>query len=51
LEKNGLLDYKVLHLDTVVNDEALASFDHILMAEIEKSNLDESVTQSNTYVL
>jgi len=32
----------------MVNDEALASFDHILMAEIEKNKLDESVTQSNT---
>lgn len=63
LKKNSLDDYEVLHLESEYNDEALAAFDeailakedgerervyHILMAEIEKSKSDESVTQSKT---
>merc|ERR1719373_790556 len=62
MEKNSLENYKVLHLECEYNGKALAEFDkalekedgererfyHILMAEIEKSKLDESVTQSKT---
>lgn len=62
MEKNSLESYKVLHLECEYNGKALAEFDkalekedgerervyHILMAEIEKNKLDESVTQSKT---
>jgi len=62
MEKNGLIDYKVLYMEDET-DESYSAFDeaicdkgmeeiervyHIIMEVIEKINHDQSVTQSNT---